>query len=176
MILFCFSGLLPGWSLSHNIEWDGFKKMVSVGCCPDGHFHYSYRFQFKDFVRFSGLLPGWSLSHMKEKDSITQESFSGLLPGWSLSLLGIAVSGDTNKFQWAVARMVTCFQNSYFSSAHPLSRFTHFEHCRTRPWIARSGMLPGWSLSHVKPWLMRYLIEFQWAVARMVTFTLLFSF
>ena len=73
---------------------------------------------------------------------------SGMSPEGSLSPIKQFFTLDDDEFQWAVARMVTCFQNSYFSAAHPLSRFTHFEHCRTRPCrIARSDMLPGWSLS-----------------------------
>ena len=80
----CFSGLLPGWSLSQGAVTDGKVENVSVGCCPDGHFHLFIK-MIEDFYK----------------------SFSGLLPGWSLSLDILEYEDDSILFQWAVARMVT---------------------------------------------------------------------
>ena len=153
-------------------------KEVSVGCRPNGHFHLKARNDGFSLFCFSGLSPEWSLSLVSANYKNRESSFSGLSPEWSLSLVNKYWSRWTYEFQWAVARMVTFTgvvatdrQGKCFSGLSPEWSLSLVLRTMKLQITCFSGLSPEWSLSPHSNCPICLLSGFQWAVARMVTFT-----
>ena len=131
------------------------SRRVSVGCCPDGHFHKLSQDIYGTPYCFSGLLPGWSLSQLSHIPVDLPKEFQ-----WAVARMVTFTrvkQGERNpyEFQWAVARMVTFTLPDMRSEAVLLFQ-----------WAVARMVTFTQTQQQVNDDQM-----FQWAVARMVTFT-----
>ena len=88
-----------------NLFW---LRWVSVGCRPDGHLYKKYLGSMIYFMVSVGCRPDVHLYVALQTLDGPINCFSGLSPGWSLVLFDLCDFLHHCRFQWAVARMVTC--------------------------------------------------------------------